>query len=355
MSPGTFLHNRYQQCSFLDMTLGDCTLLYIIMRDCTFERVRLNAESVGAILGLTKDQLQTVSFVYLGEDQRLPEGADVVELVTAEYHRRGWVLGLLIQSLNFVLTSTVNAFEQYLAATGKRFLELGFAKGDELQFLGDVVEELAHVNALPLLVAISIANWCNTLATDLQAGGAENQDSLRRLSSRTSLLAHLLVERVEEDALAMESTENNRLVRARIAFATAPTVSLLEVLDAASQGAGIDGNARLVRTEVGSYLEVVSASLFSVLAFQLFLFLINGCLIQLTELKQRIKVLVRRQTPKAYADLALVPIQRGSPVILSVLHGLTQYAKFLPWLKETSLGGFSAENMKGIEILDEHD
>ena len=96
-------------------------------------------------------------------------------------------------------------------------------------------------------------------------------------------------------------------------------------------------------------MDIVLTTLLSVIGLQIFLFLINGCIIQLTELKHRVKVLGRKEPPKSYKDLALSSNQQPSPIILTMLGGLTEYAKSLGWLKSPSLSGYSAPNIKALE------
>src|SRR5258707_10794752 len=117
------------------MLLGDASVSYLVLRECNFERVKLNAESIGAIFGLTLQQLREAKLVFLGKEEPVPPGTDVVAMVSNEYRRRQWHLGELVVALNFRVLSTVAAIDRYLAASFPRFLEMGFLKGDDAQFL----------------------------------------------------------------------------------------------------------------------------------------------------------------------------------------------------------------------------
>jgi len=111
----TQLHNRYYDCTIEQTTLGDCTFLYAIFRDCTLVNVILNAESVGAILGLTRKQVSESPSIYLGEVQgRLSPADDVAKLFMAEYQKRRWYLGELVLNLNFGSSSIIEALEGIL-------------------------------------------------------------------------------------------------------------------------------------------------------------------------------------------------------------------------------------------------
>lgn len=355
LSPGTFLHNRLYRCTLEDMTLGDCTLLYLIFRDCTLRRVRLNAESVGAILGLTREQVRDVELVYLGAQEPPSRDKDIVEALVAEYERRGWHIGGLVHGLNFGVTSAVGAFDSYLSRAAARFGEMGFAKGDEVQFLGDVIEELAELKRLPLLVPIETLRWCTTLEADLGATHtAGSVDALKMLAARVTLLTSELLEKLEDALPGVQKGQGDTTLRLRVTFEDEPTISLHRLVNEATSASPLAPCQRtsLVRVASGSYVEVILTTLFSVIALQVLIYLVNGCLIQLTELKHRFKVLARDQPPQAYRELSVVPVQQPSPLVLSVLHGLTQYARSLAWLKSPSLGGYSAANIRSFEVLD---
>lgn len=353
MSPGTFLHNRLYRCTIADTALGDCTVLYVIFRDCKLTRIKLNAESAGAILGLTRQQVQDIDFIYLGKGQPTPKEVDIVGLLSEEYERRAWYVGSLVNQLNFETVSAIAAFDSYLARTQARFLSMGFAKGDEIQFLGDILEELADRASLPLSSALAVLKWCGELEPQLSRTHSEQgpDAGLRTLIGRTTLLVQGMLETLERGLPAGLPADGK--IELKAVFEQAPDLPLHAVM---SDLVGIPAFGRtdatlLLREESGSYVEVVMTTLFSLTALQVFLFLINGCVIQITELKYRLGVLRRQDAPKAYSELALAPVQQTSPVVLSMLQALTQYVKGLSWLKEPKLGGFSAQNVKALEIL----
>lgn len=355
MSPGSFLHNKLYGSSIANMVLGDCTLLYVVLRDCSLTHVSINAESVGAIFGLTREQLSQADMVYLGEKQLVPPDADVIGLVYEEYRKRQWHIGQLVLAINFELASTLGAFDDYLAASFRRFAELGFAKGDELEFLGDLLQELATLERLPLLSALNVLEWCTNLEGTLRRNAHEmpdsSLDSLHTLASRASHLTNTLLDRLEQSLGGVEFGEPDRPMCVKAVFAEEPAQPLHELL-AAVGGASklrVTDQTRFIRAEAGSYVEVVYTTLFTLLAFKVFLFLVNGCIIQITEMRYRLQVLARKSPPKDYMQLVLSPSQRSSPFVLTMLQGIVKYSNALAWLKLPSLSGYSAPNVRGLQ------
>ena len=358
MTPGSFLHNRLYNSKISDMVLGDCTLLYVILRNCTLERVSINAESIGAIVGLTREQLSEAGMVYLGKEQPVPPDADVISLVADEYRARKWYIGQLVLAINFGLSSTFGAFDRYLSLSFSRFVELGFAKGDELEFLGDLLQELAALDRLPLLSTLDVLEWCSSLEvairSDKEGQSNSSTDSLRALAGRVSLLANTLIEKLDLSFAGIEMGVGERQLCIKAEFHEKPTLSFPELLNSISAASGlpIAEKSCLVRAEWGSYLEIVYTTLSTVLAFKVFLFLVNGCIIQLTEMKYRLQVLARKRPPKGYKETILSPSQPASPAVLSVLQGLAKYAKKLTWLTDPALSGYTSGNIKSLQELE---
>jgi len=350
-SPGTLLHDRLYDCEIVNTTLGNATVLYIIFRNCTLRNVKLNAESAGTILGLTPDQAKQLEFVYLGRKQKTPSGVSVIESLAQEYEKRAWYIGSLVNELNFGLRSAVCSFDTYLARSKARFVDMGFVKGDEVQFLGDILEELDSRQELPLASALDVLRWCTEIESELSIRDAKESVDIRRFAGRVTSLVQDMLGRLEEGLLESRLSFDTS-IQLTATFAEEPRVPLHRLLNDVGSAANpkLPPSTSLIETHSGSFVEVVATTLFSLTALQVFIFLVNGCVIQLTELKQRVAVLRRHEPPKAYKDLALTPVQRASPVVLTMLQGLSQYLKGLGWLQGGTLGGYAKANLKAFEI-----
>lgn len=358
LSPGSFLHNKLYRSTLSDMVLGDCTFLYIILRDCVLIDIKINAESVGAIFGLTKEQLLDAGIIYLGKDEPVPSGTGLIDSIFEEYRNRKWWIGELVLAINFNLTSTIAAFERYLLLSFERFERLGFAKGDELEFLGDLINELADRDRLPILASFGILEWCNKLELALQKynnpESATANSSLQTLASRTSFLTNTLLANLEESFAEHDLTKDCEIC-VKATFREKPDPGLTELLNKLGVVSDFDVEqpSKLFRAEKGSYVEIVYTTLLTVVAFQVFLFLINGCIVQLTELKHRVRVLShKKEGQRNYQKIAISPTQQISPLILTAIHGLVKYASGLPWLKDVTMSGYAPPNIQSLQEVE---
>jgi hypothetical protein len=358
VNEASFLHSKFYNCTFSDIDVGDCTILYIILRDCELEDMTISAECIGGIFGVDREQLDRINISYLGEHEPLPPDSDLLNALYEQYLKRKWYIGQLVLNLNFELVSTIAAFDNYLSLSYKRFAEFGFAKGDEVEFVGDLLEELAAREKLPLLTALNVLDWCTALEAAMKGGGLDSEESsgdpFRTFVSRVVLLTNRLLDKLDQVIPEIHLSESDRPVCIEATFEQEPEQRLSDTLNLINSSSPLEITQRssLIRVETGSYVELVLTTLFSVMALQVFLYLINGCVIQLTELKQRIKTLARQRAPKTYVDLALSNTQPASPLILSVLPGLLAQVKGLSWLKHASLGGYLASNFKSMREIE---
>jgi uncharacterized protein YjbI with pentapeptide repeats len=356
LAQGTFIHNWLFESSMSNMIVGDCTFMYVILRHCKLENITINADSIGTIFGFNEEHLKDAKLMFLGKQESLPLGVKVVELLSEEYARRQWYIGRLGLDLNFRQTSTIGAFEDYFTDSFTRFAEMGFVKGDEIRFVGDVLEELASLEKLPLLTAIDVLKWCSSLKTEIKTknGILDTADkALRTLSNRIGIICGALIDKIETAVPEIQLSENEIPIQLKITFREKPEVPFEDFLNSIGSASmlNIQQRSYFISAKSGSYIEIVYTTLFTVFAFKIFLFLINGCLIQITEMKGRLNVLRRKQAPKSYTDLALVPNQQISPTIQLVLQGLLQYVKTVGWLKDPSLLGFEASNVQSMELV----
>lgn len=354
----SFLTSKLHNCLVANSNLGDCTINYVILKSCELVDINISAEYLGGIFGITQKQLYQFDMSYMGEQQPIPEDGDLVKAIYAQYWQRKWYLGQLVLNLNFNLVSTLAAFDLYLSQSYKRFTELGFIKGEELEFVGNILEELASFERLPLLTAFNVLDWCSTLEAAIKERDGESpkssSDPFRAFVSRLVLISNRLMDRLDQAIPEIALDEGDRTLCVEVRFDQKPLVSLPDLLNSTHQPSALAPTqpSRLIQAREGSYIEIVLTTLFSIVALQVFLYLINGCVIELTELKQRVKMLARKRAPLSYVQQALSNTQHASPLVLSVLPGLLAHAKGLPWLKETSLGGYLSTNVKSLCEVD---
>lgn len=351
----TLLHNKLYDSTLSDMVLGDCSLLYFIVRNCTLTRVSINAESIGAVFGLRRDQLEELDIIYLGEKQPIPPDGDIVELISREYRKRAWYIGQLVIDINFGTVPTISAFGAYMDRSYERFIELGFAKGEELDFLSDVLQELDSLERLPLISALDLIEWCTSLESQIRLKHPDQperfHDPLHAFVSRVAIIANLLLDKLDASVPREVFEEPNRSVCIKATFNQEPVFPLVNLLNWLSSipTLGITERSSFIKSSTGSYVEVLYTTLLTIYALKIFLFHLNGCLVQLTEMKARTSVLLAKRPPKSFLDLARSPAPQILTTVKSLLPTFREQAKGLASSSEQLLSGYDITNIESLE------
>ncbi len=353
LTRSSFLQSRFDASTIERMTLGDCTFLYNIMKGCHFRDVRINAESLGMVYGLTEDSVKGMGLVYLGKDQNLEVSQHVPELLRT-YELRRWNLGVAIMRINFSLTSVPYALAEYL-----NLLRMGApVKRDELNFFVRVLEDLEADNVLPLMTCLATVDVLTDLA-GTPSGDHSDQtkrtELLRALAGRVMMTLTRLLEVFEEGRLPVERFDVDHDIQLTLVFREPPAISASRMLSDVGRASGLPivHSSETVATRRGSFVEVVKTTLLAATAFQAFLYLLNGSVIQLTELRARLGVLARRRLPAPYQSSALQPQQRLPPGLVGPMGKLLGHASGLDWLQNTDLKGYAAGNLIEGKVEDE--
>jgi hypothetical protein len=308
------------------------------------------------LYGLSLDSLDNFQLIYLGESQDKPEGENLPTILFEEYVRRGWAMGAMVLALNFRRTSVVLALHGYFESVRKDIEEGRPVKTDELDFLLEILKDLREEDRLPLMNLLQIVEGVPSLERLLtRSGGAHTnrqRSALRRFGGEALMLLNGMLDSLAESNVQQVITSPDLPILLRVTFHRKPKADLEVILDGLRVLSRLDARypTKRYRSGRGSYVEILSTGIISLAGLQLMLYLANGCLIQVTELKARSKALVRRETPQPYQEDALTPRQRVPPVLAGPLRELIRHLWRLDFLSEPDLGGLEAANVKNLEI-----
>jgi uncharacterized protein YjbI with pentapeptide repeats len=348
--------NKFRMLAFENVTLGDCTFSYNIVKDCRFTDVRLDVECIGLVYGLTRENLSEVHFIYLGEDQFVPRNEDLVDVLMKLYSERKWSVGLMIMRLNYSLTSPAFAIGEYFTNLWDQISGGRLLKTDELAFITDIFQELRAESRLPLLNVVQCLEMTNALADESAEAEGElrTREALVRFSNALVGMLHEMLDEFESVRLHEPEQGNDRDVKVRAVFHTRPALHLSDFLNALAEQSGLPvrSTSRTLHTATGSWIEILHTTLYSVLALQIFLFLLNGCVVQVTELKARWRALASQRLPAHYRGLALSSKQEIPGHLIIPFRQLMKYAEGLPWVSDPQVRGFSPMNFKELQVAE---
>jgi uncharacterized protein YjbI with pentapeptide repeats len=348
--------NKFRAVAFEDVTLGDCTFSYNIVKDCRFSDVRIDVECIGLVYGLSPENLAEVEFLYLGEEQFVPRDENVVDLLMKLYSERKWAVGLMIMRLNFRITSPVYAIQEYFITLWDSLAAGRLLKTDELSFVTDIFDDLRVDSRLPLLSVVQCLEMANVLAEEMAGAEGEirTREALVRFSNGLSGILYEMMDEFERTRVHEAVVGTDHEVAARAVFQSRPEIFLSDLLNGLAQHVGlpIKCSSRTLDTATGSWIEILHTTVYSMLTLQIFLFLLNGCVIQVTELKARVRVLTNERLPAHFRGLALSAKQELPEHLIVPFRQLMKHAETLPWASDPGLSGFSTSNIQEIQITE---
>lgn len=304
--------DSFRQSGFENMKLGDCTFLNHLLVGCSFKNVRINAESLGSLYGISMDDLLSFKLVYLGQTVvDVATTKDLLDSLEAEYEQRRWFFMHGVLRLNFGRSPRATALEDCLKAVFWPASLGSPLKSGDITFLEMIVMEMRRHRTLPALSAITIPEKIRNFISQQIAGNFERQDVLK-LQQLASRLQGILLEMLQQLSRDTECLmKRDRSVTAKLIFAERPKFDVVKFLQAVSGASGlhIRDVTRALREESGSYLLVVQTTLATLAALQTALWLINGCVAEVIELKARLQVVAQKRPPKTVKDRVLLPDQ----------------------------------------------
>jgi uncharacterized protein YjbI with pentapeptide repeats len=314
------LHNTFDSVELVDIRIAECTFLYAVMLDCRFVKVQLNAEAVGAIFGMSKENLASLELIYLGEVQQFPAEDRVAALRTSYLDRRWNFLGAML-SVNYGPMHRLFALDEAVDVLC-RVARIGIGvKRDEFRFLARVAEQLGRQGALPVAFLVHAAEQTGELLdrADLASSAAT---TVQELHNKVYLL---LQENIDHYQISIRmlllGDDPSVPVLMRLTYCERPETDSPELLRKVgklmSQGEAIP--AELVSAQPGSWIELVQTTAMGALALYALLVATNGILTQMIRTRALASALTQDIPKRTLQTLVRTTVLRNAEPMQSRL------------------------------------
>jgi uncharacterized protein YjbI with pentapeptide repeats len=309
----TLLHMAFTGCRFTETGFADCTSLYHFFDDCHFSACRMNADCVALSAGLTRENLEAIALVWQGLRQRSPGTVDarLSGLLQALVARR-WGVATASLAINFQLLETRDALRVAFASIEEALVANRPLRRDEVRYLSRLIARLAERDALPFL-AVAEGLDLYARAEALQAQGEENLRALALALKEAELAALETWDRTRSMFVGRRET----VVAVEFTFERRPDADLLPMLSELSQQtSGKSQRPLLIEARSGSYIEVVTMTLGTLMAFVIALGMLVRIIDGLITARARVEVLVSKQLPASVRTRALQPLPSASAELI---------------------------------------
>jgi len=345
--------DSFRQSVFERMKLGDCTFLNHIMVECSYQNVHINAESIGSLFGISAANLLSFDLVYLGQtvvDVAATNG--LLNSLETDYERRRWFFMRDVLRLNFGRIPRATALDACLKSVlWPASLGAPLKVGD-ITFLEMIIMEMRRQRTLPALTTITFPDEIRNFKTQNIVGGFERNDTLK-LQQLASRLQGVLLEMMQQLTCDTECLiEKDKSVMATLIFNEKPELDMVKLLRTIGDASGlrIRSDTHMLREESGSYLLVIQTTLATLAALQTALWLLNGCAVQIIELKARLQIAAQKRPPKVIRDRMLLPDQNIPKWMAATVQGIFAKLTADPRHLQQIASDFSSSNFQRIEI-----
>ncbi len=343
--------DTFQSCSFEDVKLGDCTFLNHIMAECSYTNVHINAESIGSLFGISERDLASCKLVYLGQNvvDVLGSGG-LLDRLENDYEQRRWFFMKEMLRLNFRRAPRLVALDCCLEAVLWPSSVGVPLKTSDIAFLEMVVMELFRQQELPALVSLTFPEKIKQFVQQRQDGSADPYTQLHQLGGR---LRSLFLELLQQLAKYLEHWSlKDRLIDVTLTFDEKPQTDAIKFIRSVTSKAGLDicGPTKKLQEQPGSYLLFLQTTLVTLAGFQIALWLLNGCVAQVIELKARFQIASQKNSPKVIRNRMLLPDQTVPKWMTAAIPGILSKLTANPAQLHQVASDFSPANLKKIDI-----
>jgi uncharacterized protein YjbI with pentapeptide repeats len=315
----TVLHSNFTRTIFDQSDLADCTSQYHLFIECQFIRCRLNAEAIGLVFGLTRENLMAIGLTWRGENVPL-QAATADELIhdlVVTYQTRGWLFPAAILGLNFAISHRLSAFEQVFATIERSARSALPLKADEIRFFAKVIEHLSSTGKSSL---IAVVRGLDHVARAVELRSEHDLAPLRLLYYALKDAEHQDVTALESALSALHAHPSDSMLRVALIFDKPPTVSLNNWFTELRECGGLSSLApEFIEAVRGSYVEYYLMTLQTLATIVIALSMLERIVDRLTILRVRTKTLFASRLPALITRRGLQPIASPSEQLVHAL------------------------------------
>lgn len=269
--------NQFSKCHFENTALGNCTVLLLEFNEVTFRKCKIAAESVGYIYGITKNNLEELSYLYLGENQEYSDKSNIINDFLVTYKDRKWPLAIFIHSINFGLSDINMLIEMYYKSLNVQMRIGGYLEIDELCFAIDIILKQFEkgnlgfkqmLNTYDMLVKVEI--YLNEI----------NGDAKKILYIK-SILYEFIIEQYNNSSKVVGNLNINSTYTVTVTYKEKPKILLSELTTRLEDILHLPKGTILLNERKGSYIEIFSTLVGGLIGLHTLLFFTNKILMQI--------------------------------------------------------------------------
>lgn len=354
-SSSTIVLNKYYDTSFNNMSLGDTTFEYHIMRNCEFNNVIMNTDSLAYMYGCEKEQLHSVKLIFLGNliDEDYQFDSIFFNQLFEGLVAKHWYLAALLLRMNYKFISIYEGLNMILELFIKQDSAGFIIKGDELKYLINILNEQHTMGELPSSI---LCIYIERLKSINNNSVTKNREILENLYITASKLKDIQDVEIYNISKFLEDNFTNETITAELVFKEKPLMDPYRFFSCINQQS--DSNIRIVHERIGSYIVTIICTSYAIGQILKFIKYLTGNSLEIYKNGVAIIELLtnkefrRKHKKKVLNDFIDIGSQSNKPQHIHVaINQNINIAVFTDVIKSHDCGGYNHNNISKIDIL----
>lgn len=340
--------DQFFECHFEDTTLGNCTVLLLEFMKVTFNNCRINAESVGYIFGITKNNLEQLEYIYLGENQEYSNKNNIINDFALTYQDRKWPLAVFIHSINFNLSECNILIEMYFKSINVQMNAGGYLEVDELCFAIDIILKQFEQSNIGFKQILNTYDLIVQVETYLHKINGD----VKKVLYVKSTLYEFIIEQYNFSARTVDSLNINSVYKITVTYNTKPAVLLSELTTRLENLFTLPKKTLLIDERKGSYIEVFSTLVGALIGLHSLLFMANKILLQIHNIQVKGKEILNfnKNSTDIINQTDTIKSKEIEEYIQKFITKLNTDEITTEYIKKQKEYGLDKDNIKSIEV-----
>lgn len=307
---------KFYACNFIDIKFGNCSFYQQIMLQNQYKEVAINLDSLGQVFGICLEDVMNFKYIFLGNEYGYANPI-ILEKLSKIYDSRKWISSKIVFEYNI---KKINAFSLIQGLNNeliRKIKEREIIKQTDIDFLMNIINELKEHETLPFFALyLSILDLKEIL---MQYKDVYFKEIIRMvdhyITAMISLMKDMIFD-IYDNSEYLTSYEQNQEILFTIHYKGEENLKIYKIIEQSSK---LFGDSHVVLKEVrqGTIIESLLTTTACIFIFQLCLYGINGCLIQITDMKSKLNLLKKKNLPQDYVKQSMLGKQK-QPELLKI-------------------------------------
>lgn len=318
----TFLHTHLDSCHLTRIEFANCTASYTIFDACSFTNFSINADALGLTYGLSAEDIPTFGLVFLGQEASTETPGEVLDFAR-EYRKRGWILHELIFCLNFELFPRLAILNKIIDLFVLQIREAIGLKRDDVDFVLSLFDHLRNKERL----AFSVPLYASRTISEIPKEDVVDHGYTRILEILHERTFSLFCEMYEEFLGSVQPILHLGLdtrAKVELEFTEKQPLSFSDFIDTLQDKCGVKTQkVQILEARQGSWVEIAYTTIQGLFTFHCALYLINGSLSKIIEIRdniERLSVRSARRLPIDTNEGSHQPLSRDHQKNINEVH-----------------------------------